>query len=72
MYIHIIALPQDNTVHILTYFIVDLFCFCFYHCHTLYMILYPIYPIYYNRNKKSKSLVMHGNPLRNGGGMTVS
>lgn len=39
-------------------------CFCFYHCHILYTISYPIDPVYYNTNKTSKGWVMHGNRLR--------
>lgn len=44
------ALPQDSTVHVLMYFILDLFVSVSSHCPSLYMVLYPIPPIYYKRS----------------------
>lgn len=71
LHVHNCTNPRQHCSHF-DVFHSGIVCFCFYHCHTLYMILYTIDPIYYNTNKKSKSWVMHGNHLRRWRGASVT
>lgn len=50
-HVHNFTNPREHCSHF-DIFHSGIVCFCFYHCHTLYIISYTIDPVYYNTNKQ--------------------